>query len=643
MVCYLLVLASPWGEALELYTADLWFNLRGVKAAPKDIVIIAMDEASYEVLGIPLDQAWPRAAHAKLLQRLKELGTKRAVFDILFLGPGTNPDTDELLRQGISGIPTVLGADTGAREQGSGASRFEVEELLTPYEKFSGAAESIALVKMPERFGFVREFGVPRSYLTKGLPTLYEAALGLRHGDPDLPNDRDLVWYYGPAGTITTYPYYQVIDPQSSLPTSALKDKIVFIGLNLRTGTGPMQKDTFKVPFQDRSMFGIEIQATASANLLERQWLRRASRNNETIGLLALSFFVVGLVATLAPLSASIACVAWLLCWGLSSYYGFLNGHFVPGLGLAAVISPLALLGNALTYYGITYRSQQQVERAFQLYLPPQMARRMRSDPNSLKPGGSDMIATALFTDIEGFTEIVERMPGQRVSAMLNSYFTEVVDVIFDCNGTVIKFIGDAVFAVWGAPIAIEHPERLACQAALGMQAAIKRFNANSDFPQLRTRIGINTGQMVVGNLGSRRRFDFTAVGDAVNLAARLEGLNRYFGTRILIADSVERELPPEFARYPIGSIRVVGRVEAVPVSTLVSEPLSSATAADLRAAVAAMNDRQIDSALTLLDGISSNALEADAVATSIAKNLSALLRKVDRSRWDGSISFDSK
>ena len=639
MLFYYFLLASPWGEALELYTADLWFNLRGIQAAPRDVVIVAMDEASYEVLGIPLDQAWPRAVHAELLRRLKELGAKRAVFDILFLGPGANPDADEMLRQGIAGIPTVLGADTGVREQGGGNSRFEVEELLTPYDEFRRVAERIALVKMPERFGFVREFGVPRSYLTQGLPTLYEAALGFGHGDPDLPSDRDLVWYYGPAGTITTYPYHQVIDPQAALPTDALKDKIVFIGLNLRTGIGPTQKDTFKVPFQDRSMFGIEIQATASANLLERQWLRRSSRQSEIFGLLALSFFVVGLVATLAPLGASIACAGWLLFWGFASYYGFLHGHFVPGLGLAAVVSPLAMLGNALIYYVITYRSQQQVERAFQLYLPPQMARRMRSDPNSLKPGGNDMIATALFTDIEGFTEIVERMPGQDVSAMLNAYFTEIVDVIFECNGTVIKFIGDAVFAVWGAPIAIEYPERQACKAALAMQAAIKRFNSRAQFPQLRTRIGINTGPMVVGNLGSRKRFDFTAVGDAVNLAARLEGLNRYFGTRILISDSVEQVLPPEFERYTIGRIRVSGRAEALPVSTLFGSPLNPDVGRDLRAAVTAMSDRQFEQASTLLARLTTN----DSEVSSIAAFLSTQLGKIDRANWDGTISFDSK
>lgn len=638
-VFYLLLLASPWGQALELYTADLWFNLRGAIRPPKDIVIIAMDEASYTGLDVPMDRAWPRSLHAQLLNRLVQLGARRAVFDILFLGPSADPLADEELASSIAKIPTVLGADTGVREQGSGASRFEMEELLEPYDKFQNAAEATALVKMPERFGFVREFGVPRSYLTHGLPTLYEAALGAKHEDPDLPSDRDLVWYYGPAGTITTYPYYQVVDPQSSLPTDALKDKIVFIGLNLRTGIGPTQKDTFKVPFQDRSMFGIEIQATASANILEHQWLRRTSNLGELFGLLALSFFVVGMVATLPPLGAALACIGWIVCWSGGSYLGFLHGLFIPGLGLTLIISPIAMLGNALTYYLIAYKSKQRVERAFKLYLPPQMARRMRSDPKSLEPGGSDVIATALFTDIEGFTEIVEKMPGQQVSAMLNSYFTEIVDVIFDCNGTVIKFIGDAVFAVFGAPILIDNPELQACKAALGMQAAIHAFNQRAQFPLLRTRIGIHTGPMVVGNLGSRRRFDFTAVGDAVNLAARLEGLNRYFGTRVIISESVEQKLTSEIVRYPIGKVRVAGRAEAIPVTTILNKPLEPQIAEKFNLAMEAMHKKELDAAIALFGQLA----PIDSDIAGVALYLGTLLQTVNRSNWDGTISFLSK
>src|SRR5262249_514145 len=145
---------------------------------------------------------------------------------------------------------------------------------------------------------------------------------------------------------------------------------------------------------------------------------------------------------------------------------------------------------------------------------------------------------------IAGFTAIVESMEAPEVGRMLNAYFTEVMDSVFDKRGTLIRFNGDGLYALWGAPIRTPAHARLCCEAALAIDPEIERFNQSGRFPPLHTRFGINPGPMLVGNMGSARRFDFTGIGDAVNLASRVEGLNKHFGTSILVTDSTRAQLP---------------------------------------------------------------------------------------------------
>src|SRR5262249_42724459 len=151
----------------------------------------------------------------------------------------------------------------------------------------------------------------------------------------------------------------------------------------------------------------------------------------------------------------------------------------------------------------------------------PEMAAAVASNAESLQLGGRQVFATALFTDIAGFTRISERLNPVETAAMLNSYFSEVMDAIFEKRGTLIKFIGDAVFALWGAPIDEPRHRQRAYEAARSIMNDVFRFNESSGFPALQTRIGLNSGPMLVGNLGAKRRFDFTAIGDSVNLASR--------------------------------------------------------------------------------------------------------------------------
>lgn len=642
-ILHITMFLSSWGDSIEPAAVDLWHNIRGPIAPPQDYVLVAMDETSYAVLEIPMDQAWPRALHAQLINRLADAGAKRVVMDVLFLGPSSKPEADRALADAIKRVPTVIGIESGTREQSSAAGSFTLEELMEPLDIFMESAETTGLVRMPNDDGHVRRFVVPRSEITKDIATLAEAGAGLQHSAPGLPAEQDFIRYYGPPGTIRTISYHQVMNPKGTLPKDTFKDKIVFVGLNLRTELGPAQKDSYLSPYYKRGqMFGVEIEATASANLLTKDWIRRAPRSIETIVLFIVTFLMTGAIFYLKPQWATVLFLGFVAAWFCCSYLLFLAGYFIPGVLLNFFLL-ISSLGSSLTYYFITHRSQQQVERAFQFYLSPEMAKQMRTDPKALGLGGESVYATAMFTDIAGFTDITETMSATKVSEMLNAYFTEVMDVIFERQGTLIKFIGDAVFAVWGAPIKVDHHAQLACETAITIQREVKKFNASNRFPPLNTRIGLHTGPMVVGNLGSKRRFDYTAIGDTVNMAARLEGANKYFGTHILVTDAVKKEFGNTLSPLSLGALRVVGKKERMAIHTLFEDPLDPEIEKEWLAALTDFRLRKWDSAADRFSKVAQG-------EPRLEKAVSLYLFKIDKNRshppeedWQGEIVLESK
>ncbi|MBX7138149.1 MAG: adenylate/guanylate cyclase domain-containing protein [Oligoflexia bacterium] len=640
-VLHLQLFQSSWGDRIEPLALDLWFNLRGPIAPPKDVALIAMDEASYRILGIPLDKAWPRALHAELLKKLATYGVRRVVIDILFLEEGSDQAVDRNLGAAMSLSPTVIGADSGVREMATASGRFTMEELLEPPDVFSNAAEKVALARLPEDYGYVRRFHVPRTNATRDIPSLYEAAVG---DDQARPGDRDFLWYYGPPGAIPTYPYHQVLNEKGALPLDTFKDKIVFLGLNLRTELGPAQKDTYRTPFYERgSMFGVEIQATAAANILEHKWIKRSSAWTEGLILFFFTWLISAAIFSLKPQWAGALLFAAALSWSALAYFSFLGGFFIPGAILMTLVLPVAYLGSTLAYYFVTHRSQQQVERAFQMYLSPEMAKRMRTNPESLQLGGESVFATALFTDIEGFTSITERMSATEVSTMLNEYFTEVMNIVFEYQGTLIKFIGDAVFVLYGAPIKLSDHAKRACDSALAIQREVRKFNATGKFPALNTRVGVNTGSMVVGNLGSAKRFDYTAIGDSINFASRLEGLNKYFGTSVLISESTRKDIGDSLKPLALGQIVVSGKSQAIQIFTVFEEPVSQEVESKWTKALNLFRLRNWDGA----EGLTR---EVEALEKKLSKAAQLYLLEIEKLRqsppsdeWNGELGFASK
>lgn len=590
-------------ERFELGVLNYWFLFRGKIEAPNDIVMVAMDELSYRDLNVPLNQAWPRKIHAQLLERLAELGAKRVIFDVLFLDAGSDPAADTALEKAIHKVPVYLGVESATQHVAAGGGSFAIEELLEPYAPFAKAAAGFGLVSLPEENGVVRRFLTQRSEQTAEYASLAEAGAGFAPGDgKPRPKERDLINYLGPGRTLRTLSYYQILETEHPIQPALIKDKIVFVGLALRTDTGPAQKDVYETSYGGLKIFGAEIHATAAANLMSGNWITRLSVGTEVAAQVIAAIVLSLLIMNLGPTIGGAVVLCALLGWSLISFLAFRGGVFLPGMMLVAVILPALYLVTTLYFYFVVRRSAQQMKSAFELYLSPDMVQQLSQGNSGAGLGGTKLWATALFTDIESFTQITEEMPAERVAEMLNAYFTEVMDVIFHNKGTLIKFIGDAVFVLWGAPIKADDHAALAIKTGLALSREVERFNSAGRFPALRTRIGINTGPMVVGNLGSKKRFDYTAIGDSVNLASRVEGLNKYFGSTLLFTEATRKDAGAAVVAIKMGDVQVVGKKETISLFTTFDPAPSPAVAETMNSALDAFRKRKWSEALSLLE-----------------------------------------
>ena len=210
-----------------------------------------------------------------------------------------------------------------------------------------------------------------------------------------------------------------------------------------------------------------------------------------------------------------------------------------------------------------------QIKGAFQQYVAPEVINEILKDPEKLKLGGEKKELTIFFSDLQGFTSISEGMDPESLTAFLNDYLSEMTDIIHAEGGTIDKYEGDAIVAFWNAPLDVDEHAVRAVRAALRCQAGLTNMQLN--IPQhigkdLRMRIGIHTGPAVVGNMGSHTRFDYTVIGDAVNLASRLEGANKQFGTYTMISEASRELLQDQFATRELARLNVVGRSQAVVV-----------------------------------------------------------------------------
>jgi adenylate cyclase len=233
----------------------------------------------------------------------------------------------------------------------------------------------------------------------------------------------------------------------------------------------------------------------------------------------------------------------------------------------AAIQMPLGVVWSIGAQYLLESRRRKELRRAFGFYLSPQMADKIADSDFDLKPGGKLVEVTVIFTDLESFTTISENLDPAEVAEILTSYFGQTTKCILENKGTIIKYIGDAVFAAWGAPVDEPQHANRAVETACDLRCLSELVVRGKT---LRTRVGIHSGKVLAGNLGSSFRFDYTMIGDAVNFASRLESLNKYLSTQVLISDAVRQQLADDrFIIRRLGEFRVAGKTHSVVIHEL--------------------------------------------------------------------------
>lgn len=562
------------GHALTRLSYGLPFL--NVEGAPSDIVIVYMTDSD----AMRLQQrggVWRRSLHAKLIRTVMQQQPRAMLFDIVFSEPDLNPAEDPELADAIQQSGRVYLA--GERDYID-----HMEAIIPPLPMLRRVAAGWGTAVFSP---IDEDQGVRYLYTgNEQVPTVtWRMAEKLGAPLPKTWEERKQerwIYYYGGVDCFTHCTYYQALHPDE-LPPDFFRDKIVIVGGRASIGGLRLGKDEFRHPFsgwQRRTdaehkeehayIQGVELHATILANLLRGEWLHRLSGNTEYAVIIGYGLLLALLLPRLQPHTATFTAIGLASAMVAGVIVLFYVFRYWFAWCIPMVQTPVAL-GWAIGYrYFLVDRRRNKIRKAFTKYMSPHVLARLELDVMSLEPGGTIMDATIVFTDLEGFTTLSEELNDPKaLSELLTWYFTRATTQVLENDGTILKYIGDSVFAVWGAPLAdSRHPQK-AARAACRMHAASEREIQGR---RLRTRVGVHTGNVLQGNLGSLQQFDYTCIGDAVNLAARMEGLNKYLGTNVLISGDTHARIGDGFISRCLGEFQLAGRRKAVTVYELLGE-----------------------------------------------------------------------
>ena len=619
-------------ESLELKSLDFRFRqfARSEKASP-DVVIVAIDDKSLlQFKRNNIVWKWPRDIYALLVRYLQRGGAKVIVFDILF--PDSDIDrlstdaeeTDGEFAQAMREADNVIIAAHLRQDEDllSGDNPLEhrdhitivPKEAINDFMNYSSAVLPISLFQQSAKaLGAANYFDDPQDGICRRVPLFYVyqdvvfphlgmaaylMAKGIdqvdlisndrfRFGDNEVPvddNDRFLITWYGQGGPGPNgcFRYYSIVDLIASaldeendrdpaLPSSIFKDKIIIIGSNASA-----MFDFRNTPFTTYEPYpAMEIYATMLSNLLQSDYLIRA---HPLYAILAIFFFAF-VICYMFLYVPNVRLVILLVFVGAGAWFlvtlALFNWNHVWLDMIAPEVSILiSFSAAAVVSYQTEGKARRRLRSMFNRYLSPVVITEFLEKDGTVELGGKEITGTVYFSDIKDFTAISEQTTPPDLVTLLNEYFAIATDIILRNDGLLDKYIGDAIMAIFGAPIPNNTHAHQACAAAIEIQRLLKQNmqSQNNNQPKLLTRIGINTGSMVVGNIGSHLRLDYTAIGDTVNLASRLEGVNKIFTTNILISDSTFELVKDVFVARELDLLRVKGKKESVVIYQLVGK-----------------------------------------------------------------------
>lgn len=560
-------LCTSLGESLARLSYDLPFVVRGSVEMPKSCLVY-MDEDSGRKLG-QTGAIWDRKLHGQLLEALAADKPRAVLFDVVFSDASQEPGVDEAFAEAIKKSGNVFLAAAVETDAGfitGDGKRISSQRVIPPIAVLRAAASGWGVIAFQP---LDADYAVRRiSPGTEDVPSApWRAAVKLGAALEDTPESwLQPRWqnYYRPAGDAESIGYDRVIQENRPAP-GYFTDRIVVVGGRSTLGGVAFGKDDFRNPFSvlgGAFSTGAEVHLTALLNLLNGEWLTRLDERSEWwIALLAGVVLGGGLPRFRPHVAALLAVLAFVGIGVFACWLSFTQRVWFAWCVPAFVQVPVALFWSVGARYFLEERRRNALRKAFGHYLSPHIADRIADSDFDLAPGGSVAEVTVLFTDLEGFTTLTEELNNpELMTQILLKYFAQTAAPILQNDGMIVNFVGDAVTAVWGAPLADPDHVRKAALAAWRLHECAR---LEVDGHKLRTRVGLHTGRVLAGNVGSAERFDYAVVGDPVNFASRLEGLNKYFGTNVLISDAIRQKLGDEFHARRLGEFRVVGKRDA--------------------------------------------------------------------------------
>ncbi len=607
---------------LELKMVDARFSLRGpLEMEDSPVVIISIDDQSDE--STPDRWPWPRSYYAHVIENLEEAGAKVIGIDVMLdQSDESNPASDDYLAKVLKKYDNIVLTGKLVRT----SVNYSYNTLIPPYQKFTQANSHWGLVTLEsDQDGFYRRYPLGQTYSDSLLPSFAAEILRLyKNGTTGTPlwEDMDyfhlgtlqipkfdassmLVNYVGPAFSFPYYSFDNILDDKDfdlredydmdtfdsqgdstvGLPpglkySGLLKDKIVLIGATMHE-----LHDNFPTPFLEHhnasgqnvltEMPGVEIHANAIRTILDADYITTLS--------IPIILFVLLLLIGLVLLISRKLSTTWgvLILLVLIAAYLFLSAiSFNNRNLLLPVTAPLlailfSYIGFTVYNYFLAQKEKKMLRGAFAYYVPDSVIQDILNNPDKLSLGGEERVISVMFTDVAGFTTISEALKPRELVGLLNEYLTEMTDIVLKHQGIIDKYEGDAIMAEFGVPVPIENHARAACNTAIEMQSKLHHLRkqwAKRGVPELRARIGINSGEVIVGNMGSRDVFDYTVMGDHVNLGSRLEGANKFFGTSIMISQYTYELIKDDFLTRPLDLIRVKGKKKPIEVYELIAD-----------------------------------------------------------------------
>jgi len=620
LACVGIALSVWLSGNLEKFEAQTWdwrvSKLAKPEKASQDILVILLDQNSLnwakEEMG--LSWPWPREIYGILVDFCERNQARALAFDVIFTEPSQYGVADDLsfgkavskfkktvfpiylshtsgsVTQWPKTLPEppliIKGIDYWLKEKNPKSIIFPM--ATTPVLDIAENASILCNVDIaPGLYGVYRKLPFFSLFSNKTLPVLGFGLFltanpktnvsidnsGIKINDYRIPMDSQgfsTLRYRGPSGTYKTYSAASVLQSEirfrqgmepSIKDKNAFKNKYIFFGFS-----APGLSDNHPAPV-DSKFPGVEMHATLLDNLLSKDFIKPVPK------------WVTGILLTILTLSCGILLFVFskpsqevvislmiLPMPVLLSVYAYTKGYWLP-IAVEELALILIVTSALIINYATEGKQKRFISRAFKQYLSPEVIDQIIQHPERLKLGGERRVLSIFFSDLEGFTSISENLEPEVLTGFLNQYLSAMSEIINQEGGTIDKYEGDAIIAFWNAPLEIkDHALRcvrasLRCQEKLAqMRPEFKRMVKKD----VLMRIGINTSAAIVGNMGSKKRFDYTMIGDAVNLAARLEGANKQFDTYTMISESTRDELGDEFAMRELGRISVKGRQEPV-------------------------------------------------------------------------------